>query len=104
MVEVARLFSRFLYVESCGQCPPCKQGSGEITELLTRLEAGGADEHDLDEMAGGLERGTDGNRCYLPGEERAVVSSILQAFPQEGAPPPAGPSPPPRAIRPPHPL
>ncbi|MBW3537172.1 MAG: hypothetical protein KY395_05285, partial [Actinobacteria bacterium] len=37
MVEVARLFSRFLYVESCGQCPPCKRGSGEITERLAAL-------------------------------------------------------------------
>ena len=31
MVEAARLFSRFLWVESCGQCPACKRGSGEIT-------------------------------------------------------------------------
>jgi NADH-quinone oxidoreductase subunit F len=39
MVEVARQFSRFLYVESCGQCPPCKTGSGAITACLERIEA-----------------------------------------------------------------
>lgn len=85
MVEVARLFSRFLYVESCGQCPPCKLGSGEITERLTRLEAGAASEHDLDELAAWLGRVTDGNRCFLAVEEREVVASILQAFPEEVA-------------------
>src|SRR5690606_34373637 len=31
MVEVAATLSRFLWVESCGQCPPCKLGTGAIT-------------------------------------------------------------------------
>ncbi|MDP1818776.1 MAG: NADH-ubiquinone oxidoreductase-F iron-sulfur binding region domain-containing protein [Acidimicrobiales bacterium] len=83
MIEVARMFSRFLYVESCGQCPPCKRGSGEITAGLARLERGEATTHDLDEIAGWLDKVTDGNRCYLAVEERVVVSSILRAFPEE---------------------
>ena len=29
MVEAARVVSRFLSVESCGQCPPCKLGIGD---------------------------------------------------------------------------
>ena len=36
MVEVARELSRFLYVESCGQCRSCKFGSGEITRTPRR--------------------------------------------------------------------
>ncbi len=40
MVEVARELSRFLYVESCGQCPACKLGTGAITDLLATLAAG----------------------------------------------------------------
>ena len=32
MVAVARMVSRFLYVESCGQCRACKFGCGEITQ------------------------------------------------------------------------
>ena len=31
MVKAAHLYSRFLYVESCGQCPACKFGTGEVT-------------------------------------------------------------------------
>ena len=37
MVEVARELSRFLYVESCGQCRSCKFGCGEITRALDGL-------------------------------------------------------------------
>ena len=33
-LEVARLFSRFLYVESCGQCLACKEGARHVTALL----------------------------------------------------------------------
>jgi NADH-quinone oxidoreductase subunit F len=83
MVEVARLMSRFLYVESCGQCPPCKLGSGELTTRLERIEAGVADAHDIDVMRYWVQRVTDGNRCFLAVEEQAVVSSIMVAFPQE---------------------
>ncbi len=40
MVDAAYRFSRFLSVESCGQCPPCKLGSSAITEHLERIETG----------------------------------------------------------------
>ena len=40
MIAVARAVSRFLYVESCGQCPPCKFGTGAITTILDRILAG----------------------------------------------------------------
>ncbi|MPY94087.1 MAG: NADH-quinone oxidoreductase subunit F [Acidimicrobiia bacterium] len=85
MVEVARQFSRFLYVESCGQCPPCKRGSGEVTLRLQRIEAGTGTEDDIAEMVGWLDKVTDGNRCYLAVEEQLVVRSVLTAFPDEVA-------------------
>jgi NADH-quinone oxidoreductase subunit F len=85
MVGVARTFSRFLYVESCGQCPPCKLGSRAITERLEWLEDGSGTEADVAEIISWLSRVTDGNRCYLPVEERLVVESILRAFPDEVA-------------------
>lgn len=85
MVVVARCFSRFLYVESCGQCPPCKIGSGEITTRLERIEAGAGEDADVGDIGGWLAKVTDGARCYLAMEERLVVGSILQAFPEEFA-------------------
>jgi NADH-quinone oxidoreductase subunit F len=85
MVNVAYMFSRFLSVESCGQCPPCKLGSSSITEHLERLETGAGADEDIAAIGRWIEHVTDGNRCYLPVEEQIMVSSILRSFPQEFA-------------------
>ncbi|MFP3899422.1 MAG: NADH-ubiquinone oxidoreductase-F iron-sulfur binding region domain-containing protein [Acidimicrobiia bacterium] len=85
MVEVAAMLSRFLYVESCGQCPPCKLGSGHITEALERIRDGEGADADLDRIQERLRMVTDGNRCYLPVQERAVVSSVLRSYPEDVA-------------------
>ena len=85
MVNAAYVYSRFLAVESCGQCPPCKLGSGEITEHLQRLETGGGGEDDIQGIGHWLQRVTDGNRCFLAVEEQQMVSSVLRAFPEEFA-------------------
>ena len=85
MVSVARLFSRFLYVESCGQCPACKFGTGEITSYLERIEAGTGSDLDVEIIGRRLETVTDANRCYLPVEEQLVIGSILREFPEDVA-------------------
>ncbi len=83
MVDVAYHFSRFLSVESCGQCPPCKLGSSAITEHLERIETGRGTVEDIESIVGWLDNVTDGSRCYLATEEQTVVGSILRAFPSE---------------------
>jgi NADH-quinone oxidoreductase subunit F len=85
MVDLAQVFSRFLYVESCGQCPACKFGTGEITGYLERLLALQADERDIETIGARLRTVTDGNRCALPVEEQQLVSSFLRFFPEEFA-------------------
>jgi NADH-quinone oxidoreductase subunit F len=83
MVKVARVLSRFLYVESCGQCPPCKFGTGEITDALDRIATGRGDQAQLDRIRQRLTTVTDANRCFLPVEEQRVISSILRAYPED---------------------
>ena len=85
MVEVAKAISRFLYVESCGQCPACKLNSRVITNRLEAIGAGQGTAHDVDVIGARLRRVTDGNRCYLPVQEQQVVASILRAFPEDFA-------------------
>ena len=85
MVEVASTLSRFLYVESCGQCPPCKLGTGQITEILERIRDGRGAEHDLPEIEKRLRFVADGNRCFLPVQERTMISSILREYPEDVA-------------------
>lgn len=85
MVEVASTLSRFLHVESCGQCPPCKLGTGAITAALDTIRDGSGSNRDLDRIEESLRIVTDGNRCYLPVEELSLVSSVLRTFPGDFA-------------------
>jgi NADH-quinone oxidoreductase subunit F len=48
MVAVARNIARFYKHESCGQCTPCREGSGWLYQLLCRIEEGDAYTKDLD--------------------------------------------------------
>jgi NADH-quinone oxidoreductase subunit F len=83
MLEVAQAVSRFLYVESCGQCPACKLGCGEVTARLDALLAATATPEDVEALAYRLRTVTDGNRCYLPVQEQRVVGSVLTGFADE---------------------
>ncbi len=85
MVEVARELSRFLYVESCGQCRSCKYGCGEITRQLDTIAGGGGTERDVEVIGARLLTVTDQTRCYLAAEEQILISSILREFPEEFA-------------------
>jgi NADH-quinone oxidoreductase subunit F len=85
MVEVAFQYSRFLWIESCGQCPACKLGTEEITHRLNEIAACRGSEEDVAVIGSRLPKVTDGARCYLPVEEQHVVGSILRAFPEEFA-------------------
>jgi NADH:ubiquinone oxidoreductase subunit F (NADH-binding) len=98
MLSVARELSRFLAVESCGQCPPCKEGCMQITERLLAIELGSGNDSDLGEVQAWLRRVTDANRCYLGTQEQVVVSSILRRFPEDVAAHLEGTAPPLRPV------
>jgi NADH:ubiquinone oxidoreductase subunit F (NADH-binding) len=85
MTLVAHELSRFLAVESCGQCPPCKQGSLAITADLATICNSEATDEILGQLATRLRSVTDANRCFLGTEEQLVVSSILRDFPEDVA-------------------
>jgi NADH-quinone oxidoreductase subunit F len=85
MTLVAHELSRFLAVESCGQCPPCKQGSLAITTDLAKICNSEATDEILGEISTRLRSVTDANRCFLGTEEQLVVSSILRRFPEDVA-------------------
>ncbi len=83
MVAVAHRIAAFLYVESCGLCPACKFGGGEVTAYLARLVAGVGSVTDVESLGARLPLLADGRRCDLPLRHRDVVSSILRAFPED---------------------
>jgi NADH:ubiquinone oxidoreductase subunit F (NADH-binding) len=99
LVSVARELARFLAVESCGQCPPCKNGALDITAQLEEIEHGIASDAAFGVLNARLLSVTDANRCYLGTEVQNIVASTLRAFPEDfvnaldggvGAPPIGG--------------
>ena len=73
--------SRFLAVESCGQCTPCKIDGLAIAESLERLCANEGTTEDADTVSDRLATVADGARCALGRQHQTVVSSILEHFP-----------------------
>jgi NADH-quinone oxidoreductase subunit F len=48
MVRASWRISRFFHRESCGQCTPCREGSGWIDKILHRIENGSGRESDIE--------------------------------------------------------
>jgi NADH-quinone oxidoreductase subunit F len=85
MVQAAYRYSRFLFVESCGQCPACKFGTGEVTEALQGIEAGGGSDRDLELILVRARGSTGGQKCALPTGESLLMQSLVQEFGDEFA-------------------
>jgi NADH-quinone oxidoreductase subunit F len=50
MVEVARYFLSFTQDESCGKCVPCRLGTRQMLEILTRITQGKGRDADIDTL------------------------------------------------------
>ena len=85
IVRATLAFSRFLYIESCAQCPACKHGTGAITALLERIDSGGGSEDDVETILARALTVTDAQRCALPTGETLIAQSAVQVFGAEFA-------------------
>ena len=50
MVDALECASRFFAHESCGQCSPCREGTGWIYRIIRRITAGKGNLQDLDDL------------------------------------------------------
>ena len=50
MVKALERISRFYYSESCGQCTPCREGTGWLYRVINRIEHGQGKQEDLDKL------------------------------------------------------
>ncbi|MGQ9558681.1 MAG: NADH-ubiquinone oxidoreductase-F iron-sulfur binding region domain-containing protein [Desulfurispora sp.] len=51
MVDVARYFLSFTSAESCGKCLPCREGTGQMLQLLEKIASGRGQAADLELLA-----------------------------------------------------
>ena len=83
MVRVLERLSRFYRAESCGQCTPCREGTGWMNRLIQRIMAGQGRREDLDlllDVAGRIEGHT---ICALGDAAAWPVQSFLKHFRHE---------------------
>jgi NADH-quinone oxidoreductase subunit F len=80
MVAVAAGVSRFLAVESCGQCEPCKLDGLELADKLSALAGNRANEADVVEIRRRVDTVADRARCSLATQHQLVLGSILLNF------------------------
>ncbi|RTQ44933.1 NADH oxidoreductase (quinone) subunit F [Hymenobacter gummosus] len=76
-------FSRFYHHESCGQCSPCREGTGWLEKVLHRLEHGHGHMHDIDLLVS-VAKQIEGNTICPLGEAAAwPVAAAVRHFRHE---------------------
>jgi NADH-quinone oxidoreductase subunit F len=83
MVKVLERLSRFYMSESCGQCTPCREGTGWLNRMLVRILAGQGRREDIGmlvEVANKIEGHT---ICALGDAAAWPVQSFIKHFRHE---------------------
>jgi len=70
LVKVLARIAKFYYHESCGQCTPCREGTGWMLKILNRLVRGEGSTHDLDLLIS-VASNIEGNTICALGEAAA---------------------------------
>ena len=83
MVNVARYFMEFCMSESCGKCIPCRAGTAQMFELLTRMTTGTATLNDLDLLEELCDMVSSTSLCGLGQSAPNPVLSTLRYFREE---------------------
>lgn len=83
MVQALRRISRFYWSESCGQCTPCREGTGWLYRMLTRIVEGKGMPEDiakLEDVAGKIAGRT---ICALGDAAAMPVQSFVKHYRHE---------------------
>ncbi len=83
MVQALDSAARFFADESCGQCSPCREGTGWVHRVLRRIVAGDGSVQDLDDLlaiAGDMEGNT---ICVFADAAAWPVQSYIKKFRHE---------------------
>jgi len=83
MVKVLARLSHFYFEESCGQCTPCREGTGWLARVVHRIEHGEGRPEDLDALYGVADRITGNTICALGDAAAMPVQSFLTHFRDE---------------------
>ena len=83
MVRVLERIARFYHMESCGQCTPCREGTGWMHRVVQRILAGKGRPEDLD-LLDGVSRRIEGHTICAFGDAAAwPVQSFIRHYRHE---------------------
>jgi NADH-quinone oxidoreductase subunit F len=83
MVKVMERIAHFYAHESCGQCTPCREGTGWLEKILGRIRSGRGDHDDMETLysVAGNMMGT--TICPLSEAAAMPMRSFLEKFGNE---------------------
>jgi NADH-quinone oxidoreductase subunit F len=83
MVAVLERLSYFYFEESCGQCTPCREGTGWLYRIIHRINSGQGNMKDLDTLLDVANRIEGRTICALGDAAAWPVQSFLKHFGHE---------------------
>ena len=83
MVRALARISHFYYEESCGQCTPCREGTGWLARMVHRIEHGEGRPEDLDLLANTARKIEGRTICALGDAAAMPVASFVKNFREE---------------------
>jgi NADH-quinone oxidoreductase subunit F len=83
MVRVLERLSRFYHMESCGQCTPCREGTGWLNRTLKRIMAGQGRRADIDMLVDVANKIEGHTICALGDAAAWPVQSFVRHFRHE---------------------
>lgn len=85
MVQALERLAYFYYEESCGQCTPCREGTGWLYRVVSRIENGQGTAADLDLLDGVASKIMGRTICALGDAAAMPVISFIKHFRDEFA-------------------
>jgi NADH-quinone oxidoreductase subunit F len=83
LISVIARIAEFYYRESCGQCTPCREGTGWLWKILKRFESGEGKLEDIDLLMD-IANNIEGNTICALGDAAAwPVQSMIRRFRDE---------------------
>ena len=83
MVDVAKNLIEFYHHESCGQCTPCREGTGWIDKILGKILSGDGSSEDLNTILDVCSTMNGKTICVFAPAVKDIIESIVRKFPQE---------------------
>ena len=83
MVDIARYFVSFTQSESCGKCIPCRLGTRQMLEILTRITEGRGREGDIESLYNIAKTVKEASLCGLGQTSPNPVLTTLNYFREE---------------------